>query len=46
MEISKVHEELRSQCQRQSTTPGGSEHTKTGSEKRQSHKRNGAAAAV
>ena len=46
MEISKVHEELRYQSLRQSTTPGGSEHTKNGSVKRQSHKRNDAAVAV
>ena len=46
MEIGKVHEERKYQRQRQSTTPGGSEPTKTGSEKRQSHKRNDAAVAV
>ena len=46
MEISKVHEELRWQSLLQSTTPGGSEPTKTGSVKRQSHKSNGAAVAV
>ena len=33
MEIGKVHEERKCQSQRQSTTPGGSEPTKTGSEK-------------
>ena len=46
MEIGKVHRERKYQHQRQSTTPGGSEPTKTGSVKRQSHKRNDAAAAV
>ena len=46
MEIGKVHEERKCQSQRQSTTPGGSEPTKTGSLQRQSHKRNEAAAAV
>ena len=33
MGIGKVHEERKCQSQRQSTTPGGSEPTKTGSEK-------------
>ena len=33
MELGKVHEERKCQSQRQSTTPGGSEPTKTGSEK-------------
>lgn len=33
MEIGKVHEERKCQSQRQSTTPGGSEPTKAGSEK-------------
>ena len=46
MEISKVHKELRWQSLLQSTTPGGSEYTKKGSEKRQSHKSNEAAVAV
>ena len=46
MEIGKVHRERKYQRQRQSTTPGVSEPTKTGSEKRQSHKRNKVAAAV
>ena len=46
MEIGKVHEERKYQHQRQSTTPGGSEPTKTGSVKRQSHNSNGAAVAV
>ena len=46
MEIGKVHDERKYRRQRLSTTPGGSEPTKTGSEKRQSHKRNKAAAAV
>ena len=46
MEIGKVHDERKYQRQRQSTSPGGSEYTKKGSEKRQSYKCNGAAAAV
>ena len=46
MEIGKVHRERKYQRQRQSTTQGGSEPTKTGSVKRQSHKRNEAAAVV
>ncbi|CDE40998.1 unknown [Prevotella sp. CAG:279] len=33
MEIGKVHDERKCQSQRQSTTPGGSEQTKAGSEK-------------
>ena len=37
MEIGKVHRERKCQRQRQSTTPGGSEPTKNGSEKRQSY---------
>ena len=46
MEIGKVNKERKNQRQRQSTTPGGSEPTKIGSVKRQSHKRNEAASAV
>ena len=46
MEIGKVHDERKYQRQRLSTTPGESEPTKTGSVKRQSHKRNEAEAAV
>lgn len=44
MEIGKVPRERKYQRQRQSTAPGGSEPTKIGSVKRQSHKRHEAVA--